>query len=280
MLHVARTSAIGKGSMVEHAKTRFPRLMAELKERLTPDRRVFFCVHKAVEHELPDASELPFAKVAKAHWGAVDGSNEYADCDVAVIFGLPFRDAVTWPTNVFFALQGVQGNEWLDNPTWKGQASLREHMVRRQLSASIIQAINRICCRHVTDEQGGCPKADVFIVLPSGDRGGDILGAIRREMPGLQVVDWPFDPDGPKVRRQNAGTPHERLLTFMDNREPGRTSMTALARELGLKPNAKKELQKNLRNENHRTTLALRTMGVTYVVSKGRGGKSELVKAA
>jgi hypothetical protein len=265
----------------KHAKTRFPRLIEDLTQRLGPQRSVFFCVHKAVEHELPDASELPFAKVAKGHWGAVDGSNEYADCDTAVIFGLPFRDAVTWPTNVFFAFQGEQGDEWLDNPTWKGHPNLREHMVRRQLSASVIQAINRIRSRHVTDEHGGCLPCDVFIVLPSGGRGADILSAIRREMPGLQVVDWPFEPDGPKLRRRSAGTPHDRLLTFMTNRAPGRASMTAVARELGLKPNARKDLQKHLRNENHPTTLALKAIGVTYAVTgKGRGRKSELVKAA
>src|SRR5262249_46222753 len=151
-LHVARTRAgLGKGVMVERAKTRFPRLIDDLTRRLAPERKMFFCVHKAVEHELPDDSELPFAKVAKAHWGAVDGSNAYADCDVAVIFGLPFRDAVTWPTNVFFALQGVQGDDWLDNPTWKGHVNLREDMLRRQLAASVHQAINPICCRHLTE---------------------------------------------------------------------------------------------------------------------------------
>ena len=57
--------------------------------------------------------------------------------------------------------------------------------------------------------------------------------------------------------------------------------MTVVARELGLKPDAKKDLQKNLRNENHRTTIALKANGVTYVsTGKGRGGKSELVKEA
>ena len=67
----------------------------------------------------------------------------------------------------------------------------------------------------------------------------------------------------------------------MTNREPGRTSMKVIARELGLKPNATKELQKNLRNENNRTTLALTAIGVTYAVTgKGRGARSELVKAA
>jgi hypothetical protein len=74
----------------------------------------------------------------------------------------------------------------------------------------------------------------VFIVLPAGDRGEDILAAIRREMPGLQVVDWPFELDGPKVRRRTTGTPHERLLTFMENRALGRTSMQVIARELSL----------------------------------------------
>jgi hypothetical protein len=56
--------------------------------------------------------------------------------------------------------------------------------------------------------------------------------------------------------------------------------MKVIAREPGLKPNAKKDFQKNLRNENHPTTLALKAVGVTYAVTcKGRGGKSELVKA-
>lgn len=282
-LHVAWTRAgIGKGTMVEHAKTRFPRLIEDLTQRLGQERKVFFCVHKSVEHEIPESSDLLFAKVTKAHWGAVDGSNAYADCDVAVIFGLPYRDAVTWPTNVFFALQGVQGDDWLDNPAWNGHVNLREHMIRRQLSASIIQAINRICCRHVTDARGGCPPADVFIVLPSGERGEDVLAAIRREMPGINVVDWPFELDGPKARKRGAGTPHGRLLTYMDNRAPGRTSMQVIARELGLKQSAKKDLQKNLRSENHPTTLALKAIGVTYeaTAGKGRGGSSYLVKAA
>ena len=67
----------------------------------------------------------------------------------------------------------------------------------------------------------------------------------------------------------------------MENRAPGRTSLKVIAQELSLNPNAKKDLQKNLRNENHPTTLALKAMGVTYVATaKGAGGNSELVKVA
>ena len=133
----------------------------------------------------------------------------------------------------------------------------------------------------MSDEHGGCPAADIFILLPSGDRGEDILASIRREMPGIQVTDWQFEPDGPKVHRGKQGTPHGRLLTYMENRAPGRTSLQMAARELGLSFNGKKELQKNLRNKNHATTLALGAAGVTYVSEgKGRGSKSFLVKAA
>jgi predicted transcriptional regulator len=86
-----------------------------------------------------------------------------------------------------------------------------------------------------------------------------------------QVVDWPFDPDGPKVRTRKQGTPHGRLVTYMENRAPGRISLKEIARELDLNTNAKKDLQKNLRNENHPTTLALKAMGVTYAVT-GKAG--------
>jgi hypothetical protein len=118
---------------------------------------------------------------------------------------------------------------------------------------------------HAIDAKGGR--------LPIG-----IPGRLQIGMHGrLRRYPQPFEPDGPKIHRRVAGTPHERLLTFMGNRAPGRTSMTVVARELGLKPDAKKDLQKNLRNENHRTTMALKTIGVTYAVTgKGRGGKSEL----
>ena len=93
--------------------------------------------------------------------------------------------------------------------------------------------------------------------------------------------DWPFEPDGPKVRVKRKGLPHERLVTFMAHRNPGRTYMNLISREFGPKPQERKDLQKVLRDENHATTLALKAVGVTYgSEGKGRGAKSFLVKTA
>lgn len=221
---------------------------------------------------------------------AVDGSNKYKDFDTAVIFGLPFRDHI-WGTNVFFALQGVQEDEWHDNPTWKRCPNVRELLQRRHLASSIIQAMGRVRLRKVVDEQGRCAPTDVFIVLPSGERGTEILSYIRQELPGINVAEWSFELDGPKVRVKRKGLPHERLVAFMKQRDPGRTFMkqrdpgrifmSTIGREFGLKPYAVKDLQKGLRDENNETTLALKAIGVSYgSEGKGRGAKSFLVKAS
>jgi hypothetical protein len=85
----------------------------------------------------------------------------------------------------------------------------------------------------------------------------------------------------PKVRVKRSGLPHERLVTFMANRSPGRTCMSLISREFGLKPHQRKDLQKTLRDENSPTTLKLKELGITYISEgKGRGAKSFLLKSA
>ncbi|WP_409192430.1 hypothetical protein [Bradyrhizobium sp. RDM4] len=279
-LHVARAASIGKTKMEELAPKRFPQLQANLAERLSADRKVLFCVHKNVEHLVPAQEDLGISELASAHWGQIDGSNAYKDFDTVVIFGLPFRDRI-WGTNVFFAFKGVQDDDWHDNPCWRQHDDVRELLQRRHLATSIIQAMGRVRLRKVIDEQGRCAPTDAFIVLPSGGRGSEILNYIRQELPNIAVRDWECELDGPKIRVERSGLPHERLVTFMSNRSPGRTSMSLIGREFGLKPHQRKDLQKALRDGNHRTTLKLRELGVTYgSEGKGRGAKSFLLKAA
>jgi hypothetical protein len=280
-LHVARSRSTGKTKMKELAARRFPQLQANLAERLSADRSVLFVVNKDVEHLVPVQADLGVSAVASTHWGAVDGSNSYKYFDTAVIFGLPFRDHI-WGTNVFFAFQGVRDDDWHDNPSWKQHANVRELLQRRHLASSIIQAMGRVRLRRVIDEHGRCAPTDVFIVLPAGERGTEILRYIRQELPNISVEEWAFDPDGPKVRtKRSGGLSHDRLVTFMANRKPGRIYMNRIGREFGLKPHQRKDLQKTLRDENHQTTLALKALGVTYASEgKGRGAKSFLLKAA
>src|SRR5262245_4822082 len=138
--------------MAERGKVRIPRLLANLERTLTPDRKVLLCLHKRVEH-IARAYAPDFGKYEVAHWGAIDGRNDWNDYDTVVIFGLSYRDKV-WSTNTFFALQGLQDNRWLEQPVWGRYADVRQEMQRRQLTVSVIQAINRVRCRRVIDSSG------------------------------------------------------------------------------------------------------------------------------
>ena len=50
-------------------------------------------------------------------------------------------------------------------------------------------------------------------------------------MPDLNLVNWRFDLDGPRARKDK-GTVHEALSTLMDNRLTGETPISFIRREL------------------------------------------------
>jgi hypothetical protein len=275
-VHVARGSGLGKTKMTEYGKARLPRLLADLEHNLGPDRKVLLCVHQRIEH-IALSYEPNLAKYSVAHWNAIDGKNDWNDHDAVVIFGLPYRPQ-TWATNTFFALQGLQDNRWLKHPSWGAYADVRREMQRRQLTVSVIQAVNRVRCRRVIDSNGNCPPTDVFIVLPHGADGDAILGHLLEEMPGALVVPWQFYLDGPsgRVRR---GTSHEALLALMANRLAGETPLSFVRSELGLTDSGLKDLRAVLRDDGHELTKSLATLGVHYMTTgKGRGARSYLLK--
>jgi hypothetical protein len=263
--------------MIPNIQTRFPRLLDALEREIGPDRSVFLCMHQATEH-VALSYEHRFARFDIGHWNAVDGRNDWAGCDTAVIFGLPYRDQV-WSTSQFFALQGHQDDEWIQNPVWGAYEDVRRTMEQRHLSASIIQAINRVCCRRVIDAQGRCPTANIYVVLPKDRNGDAILQDIRPDMPNIREVSWNFEIDGPKVRKARAGTSHDALIRLMTNRLPGETAMSHVQRELGLNASKLKNLKATLSKPEHPTTAALRNIGVRYVGgSVGRNSRPFLIK--
>ena len=274
-LHIARATGLGKTKMTKLGERRIPRLLANLEETLSSDRKVLLCVHKRVEH-IAVGYDHPFAAYSVAHWGAIDGKNDWQDYDTVVVFGLSYRDPV-WATNAFFALQGLQDNNWLEKPEWRHYADVRREMQRRQLTVSIIQAVNRVRCRRVVDEEGNCPQTDVFLMLTKDQDGDAILAHLRDEMPGVVVVPWAFKLVGPKesIRR---GSSHEALVTFLENRLPGETSMSLIQKELSLSKRALKDLQATLGDADHPLTRALAELGVSYVPGRGRGSRSYLLK--
>jgi hypothetical protein len=284
-LHVARGTGLGKNTMAERIRERMPRIKRALEEAIGPERSVFLCVHKDVEEVITKkpksakswVEKLHFKECSVGHWGAVDGRNTWQDYDVAVILGLPYRPQ-TWATNMFCALQGAQDDKWLQSPEWKQFKNVRKEMEQRQMSVSVIQAINRICCRHVIDADGHCPPADIFIVLPRDAMGDAVLDDIKADMPGINVKPWDFALDPAKEKKPRIGSSHSRLIDYMAQRGAGTVSLSSVQHDLQL--SSVKKLRETLNNNEHPTTQALKQMGVNYIPGIGRGSKSYLAKAA
>lgn len=276
-LHVARATGLGKHSMTRRGAKRVPRVLTALEREVGSERSVFMVMHKAVE-DSQETFEHHFKQLHVGHWGAIDGRNDWADCDTVVILGLPYRDRI-WSANTFCALQGPQDDEWMQEPAWGEHRNVLKLMEQKQLSLAIIQAVNRIRCRRVIDAQGRSLTADIFVILPEGKDGDAILSDIHADMPGLCEVPWDFELDGPKVRKPRKGSSRDALIKLMHNRLPGQYPLPTIRRELGLSPRQFSRLKDDLRDKRHPVTETLLSMGVRYVVEgKGRGAKTYLIK--
>ncbi len=279
-LHVARTaSGMGKTKMEKAKKTRMPRLAAELAKELPKESKVFLCVHKCAK-DLALTYSTDALPLRVGYWGAVDGSNEWADCDVAVIYGLFWQDP-TRPINNVFAIDGPKDASWLKAPRHGTHENILAVISQKDVSASVIQAINRICIRRVIDAHGRCARADVYIVLPKDWRGDAILQDIHTNMPGLKQVEWDFEPDGPKVYAPRNNSVAQSVIELMRTREPGQTPLSYIRAQLSLTPRQFGRLKEDLAKAASNLAAALRELGVLYrVEGRGRGTKGFLLKVA
>jgi len=280
-LFVSRARGLGKHSMkkIEKSSVRVPRAIRDVSSRLPQDSKTLVVVHKATKHHgNTEGTELE-GRFECTHWGSLDGKNDWQDFDSVVLVGLSYPHEV-WASNLVFAVLGKPDKTLLKEDVLDGIRNVQRDMTRRHLAASVLQAINRVRCRRVIDECGRCPPTSVFLALPPGQEGGDILEYVREEMPGLKVERWDVDLDGPD-RRLNPSSCHPRVMEFMRNREAGRTALNCVAKELGLPHSAKRELQKTLRDDDHPLTRGLRDMEVIYQGGgRGRGKEAFLVKLA
>jgi hypothetical protein len=279
-LHVARTTTgLGKSKMKDTKQMRIPRLVQEVANEVGQGRKVFMCVHK-LSKDLLATFSTPAMPLNIGWWGAVDGKNDWADCDVAVIFGLPYMDPRRAIGSVL-AVNGPQNNTWLQSPpAYNQHANLPEMLAIRDVAASVVQAINRVRCRRMADASGRCEKTDVYIVLPKDWRGDTVLEHIHLNMPGIHEVRWDFEPDGPKVYAPRCSSANEAVIGLMQDRKPGAVPMPHIQRELSLSKRQLARLKEELSKATSKITAALREIGVIYrVEGRGRGSKSYLVKA-
>lgn len=278
-LHVSYGHAVGKSDMVKKGLDLCLSLVADLDQRFSsePGRKKSLVVtHKKVEPFLTQCLPKNF-KMDIAHYGAVDGSNEWKDFDTVVIFGLPYKPK-RWAPSIFMAYQGVQDSLWLHDPDRRGfkrHTDIRRAIDTGQMVSDIIQAVNRISCRRVIDDEGNCPRTDIFILLPTPTEAKTLLEGIGDEMPGVNTVDWDYchQKQGTRGRRVNRGNFDESLRVYLSGMNPGDRIAASRVREtLQVKSTTWDRIASRLKTGSIDDPLCqeLKKLGVTYQVEKSR----------
>src|SRR5262249_41075892 len=121
------------------------------------ERRVLFVTHKVAEAKvLALVTRAGFAEAHVAHWNALDGRNDWRDCDTVVILSHPYRD----PAADVNALRAING---ADADVENGTRAIREARV----AAANAQALGRTQMRKMLSASGECPPVDVWMRAPA-----------------------------------------------------------------------------------------------------------------
>jgi hypothetical protein len=121
------------------------------------------------------------------HWFNLTGTNRYRTANKAVIIGLPYK-----PMFVYHALSLYKASEEIaygDN----GNA-VRSNLRQTGMAADVIQAIARIRLRNITDVNGGCLPAQIWITAGKSNKYKNgmfdtLLPAIEKKMPGITIKE-------------------------------------------------------------------------------------------
>jgi hypothetical protein len=177
------------------------------------------------------------------------------------------------------ALKGPQSSEWLqqsDNRKWRKHEDIRKSLKHGQIITSIIQAINRVRCRKVIDDEGNCPNTDIYLMLPADEIAKEILKGIRKEMPGIKTMTWNFSSAKRKVKRSN----HESALSkFLMNMNIGRQPISTIKNSLGISRTTFKRLLEKINDKNSNLHKTMTKVGAKYITQgPGKGRRAFIVK--
>jgi hypothetical protein len=201
-LRTAKTWGTGKTAFEKHGPEIFKKtldtVLAHYGER-AGERRVLAVTDKRSEPKLREAwASAGFAAFDVAHWGKIDGRNDWRDYDTLVIMGLPWGK-IWMDLSTFMAVRGVElDDEGLNAPPDEVR-TIRE----TRIAAELTQAIGRIRLRRMTNADGSCEPCDVFARFSHHGYRADadnLIAGVERTLTGVRVVPWS---DGGVVR--NAG---------------------------------------------------------------------------
>jgi hypothetical protein len=272
-LHVSRGHKTGKGYIVKNADEAAAEFLANLGRHLKEGRKVLLVTHKAAEAAFAKY-ETPF-KAYTAHWAAIDGSNEWRDCDAVCIASLPRRPD-SWATSSYFAITGDVRDEILGD---EGDDMRREIRIGQVIS-DVAQAVGRTRCRQVIDQDGNCAPVDVFLFLPDSIEGAEIAQGMQRHFAGCTYSEMEYQGSATKARPKPSRI-EEAFLVCLRGLPAGRTTAKEVRQGSfkGCSPASWKRLTATLRDPSSQLQREMVSLGITFAPGKWRGVESVFFRA-
>lgn len=289
-----KTGGVGKSATKKDIKVRLDRVFEYFEaEGLEEDdkRRVLICLPMAAKNSTKELATKedgvtvkdtpPYLKDLKvAHWGAIDGRNDFNDCDTVVILSWQYPPA-NLPIDLLFASTDPSNRT---DSFLKETKSLRKELELGHVGASVIQAVNRVRCRNVTSEDGSCENTDIFMVMPKATNRDAMTmrDTLEREMPHMVFRDWDISlttkPQQPKVR---SGSQADRLLDYLSNLQSSVDSIVVseALEQLGVPPKTQERLRSQMNDTGSTLSNTLSSLGWTYSrQGNGRGAMTILMR--
>lgn len=278
-LNFSKGHKVGKNFMTRKSAQVCKELIADLNRRFSENDDVLIVTQKDVEPVLM-TYETKF-NMKTAHWGLIDGSNEWKNCNKVVVFGLPFRPD-TWSANLFMAFQGPRSTAWLQSEGKRPHGrhvDIRQSLMEGAIIADVIQAINRVRCRKVIDEQGNCEPTSIWILLPKDRISERLLDGISRDMPGIRLCEWDYEKQKSKTPRPRRGRWEASLTKYLMNMASGSEPSGHIKNNLDMSARTMASLAKKAQDRDSELHHNLRSLGVRYEVQRtGRTQRGLFIK--
>jgi hypothetical protein len=193
-LYLAKGFKVGKSSLLENPQESAESLIENLKETIPSDSKVLIVTLKDLESHLIKY-KLPFEYDVN-HFGNLTGKNEWQEYDTVVMYGIMYK-----PHSFNINRQAVSTKyELIDDDTGEitkyidiDDKKVRKLITNTDLASEVIQAVNRVRCRKVIDEEGNCEATSIYLALPNGEVGDTIIESMVSKMNNINIKEWEFD---------------------------------------------------------------------------------------
>ncbi len=294
---------VGKGGLAGFDKDIIRQVYEEhCSDVLIPD--TLFCTHQFNREGLKQVV-IGLDDNSLVHWGSIDGKNNWSTLSGMVICGLSYLGQIN-ADNI-----GLCFDQWIQKGGWKyhldslvlgedydpisGQfyetADMDEMPIdyyrefeKSHIAVSVIQAINRVRCRNVTDGKGGCDQTNIYLFLDKKNGSQreyqeHLLKSIVEVMPNIQVSELELE----RVTECQLSNHEQVFIDILRSLEQGdhvAKDVMASSNSKGISVRTVKRFQKVIKEgDDSEFTRQVKEAGCTYISERGKYGKSVYRKA-